>query len=168
MNKYYQPIQQRYETHSNSITRSVSVELQTTGIHLLLTEPGRSLLAINVTTGQSSLTTGRIAAAHGRFGGIRQVAPVCTLPRASLAHPSPNPKRHLDRFSCFFCTAHGRESPYFTTGRPFPPLKLPLPMGDLDPHLISGSLGPPKSSTHAAPRSVQPFFIAHYCDRQTE
>jgi len=31
------------------------------------------------TGGQSNLVTGRIAAAHGRFSGIRQVAPVCTL-----------------------------------------------------------------------------------------
>ena len=38
------------------------------------------------------------------------------------AHPSPNPKLRLDRFSRF-CTAHGRESLYFTTSRFFP-LKL--------------------------------------------
>ena len=49
------------------------------------------------------------------------------------AHPSPNPKRHLDR-SSRFCTAHGRASLYFTMGRSFPS-KLPLPVGDLDPHL---------------------------------
>jgi len=30
------------------------------------------------TIGQSNLTIGRIATAHGRFSGIRQVAPVCT------------------------------------------------------------------------------------------
>jgi len=30
------------------------------------------------TSGQSNLTAGRIAAAHGQFNGIRQMAPVCT------------------------------------------------------------------------------------------
>jgi len=40
------------------------------------------------------------------------------------AHTSPNPKWHRDWFSRFY-TAHGRELLYFTTGRPFPPLKLP-------------------------------------------
>jgi len=35
------------------------------------------------------------------------------------AHPSPQPKRQIDRFSCF-CTAHDRKSLYFTMGNPFP------------------------------------------------
>ena len=43
---------------------------------------------------------------------------------------------------------------------PFPS-KLLLPMGDLDPHLIHGSLGPPKSSTQTASQLVQPFCRAH-------
>jgi len=42
--------------------------------------------------------------------------------------------------------------------RTFAPSKLPLPMGDLDPHLIHGSLGPPVSSTQTASRSLQPFL----------
>ena len=33
-------------------------------------------------------------------------------------HPTQHPKLHFDRFSRF-CTAHGRESLYFTMGRPF-------------------------------------------------
>jgi len=33
---------------------------------------------IIITSGQSNLTKGRIAAAHGRFYRIRQVAPICT------------------------------------------------------------------------------------------
>jgi len=32
-----------------------------------------------VTSGQSNLTKDRIAAAHGRFNRIHQVAPICTL-----------------------------------------------------------------------------------------
>jgi len=81
------------------------------------------------TIGQSNLTRGRIAAAHGRFNGIRQKKRARVYPHQiilSCAHPSPNPKRHLDRFSRF-CTAYGSESLYFTTGRPFFPLKLPHP-----------------------------------------
>jgi len=35
-----------------------------------------------------------------------------------------------------FCTADGREYPYFTMGAPLFPLKLPLPMEDLSTHLI--------------------------------
>jgi len=42
-------------------------------------------------------------------------------------HPSPNPKRHLDRFSRF-CTARGRESLWYaTTGRAFTPCNFPFP-----------------------------------------
>jgi len=35
------------------------------------------------------------------------------------AHPSPQPKWQIDRFSCF-CTAYGRKSLYFTMGGPSP------------------------------------------------
>ena len=62
------------------------------------------------------------------------------------AHASPQPKWHLDRFS-HSCTVHRRVSLYFTMGCPFPS-KLSISMagtrahlmGDLDPHLIHGSL----------------------------
>jgi len=45
----------------------------------------------------------------------------------------------------------------FTMGRPFP-LKIAPSYGDLDPHLIHGSLDPPESTSCTASRSVQPFF----------
>jgi len=80
--------------------------------------------------------------------------PSNTIP---TAHPSPQPKRLLDWFNRFCTDDHG-VSLYFTMGRPFPPSKLSFPMGDLDPHLIHGSLGPPEFSTQTAPRSVQPFL----------
>jgi len=35
---------------------------------------------------------------------------------------------------------------------PFPPPNCPFPWGNLNPHLIHGSLGPPKSSTQTASR----------------
>jgi len=40
------------------------------------------------TSGQSNLITGRIAAAHGQFNGIRQVAPVCTPPNICFLGPT--------------------------------------------------------------------------------
>ena len=46
--------------------------------------------------------------------------------------------------------------PILYNGRSFPP-KLPLLMGDLDPHLTHGSLGPHESSAQMASRSVQQF-----------
>jgi len=51
--------------------------------------------------------------------------------------------------------ARGRYTLYFT---PPIPSKLPLLMGELDPHLIHGSLDPPESTTQRASRSVQPFM----------
>jgi len=71
-----------------------------------------------------------------------------------LAHPSPQPKQHLEQFSRF-CTAQGRESLYFTMAFP---LKLPLPIGDLNPHLTHDSVDPRESSTQMASQSVQPFL----------
>jgi len=72
-------------------------------------------------------------------------------------HLTPQLKRHPYRFSRL-CTDVRRVSLYFTMGRPFSPKNLPLPMGDLDPHLIHGSPGPPKSSTQTAAQLVQPFL----------
>jgi len=59
-----------------------------------------------------------------------------------------------------FCTDDHRVSLYFTMGCLFPPpkKKLPLPIGDLDSHVIHGSLGSLESSTQTAPRSVQLFL----------
>ena len=70
-----------------------------------------------------------------------------------------------------FCTAHGRDLWYFTMGRRFLQLKLSIPIGDLDPNLIHGSLGPPESSTHTASQSVEPFLqgsLVQQTDRQTD
>jgi len=51
------------------------------------------------------------------------------------------------------------------------PSKLPLPMGDLDPHLTRGFLGPPESSTQTESWSVQPFLqssLVWQTDRPTD
>jgi len=53
--------------------------------------------------------------------------------------------------------------PILDNGPTFPPpSKLFIPMGDLDAHPIHGCLGPPKSTTQTASRSVQHFCRAHY------
>jgi len=65
------------------------------------------------------LITDRIAAAHGRFTGIRQVATVWTplmlpsfhqSPKPKRLHSSSQPKRHHDRFSRF-CRAYYCDRP---------------------------------------------------------
>ena len=71
-------------------------------------------------------------------------------------HPSPQPKWHLNRLS-YLCTAHCRVSSRMP-GHVFFPKNYPFAWGDLDTHLIHGSLGPLKYSTQMAPRSVQPFL----------
>jgi len=79
------------------------------------------------------------------------------LIHGSRAHPSPQPKRHLDQFSRF-CTDDRSVSLYFAMERHFLHWKFPLPTGNLDPHLIHGSLGSAESSTQKASWSVQPFL----------
>jgi len=89
--------------------------------------------------------------AHWRSAHWRQLANTIE-PVLPSAHPSPQTKRQIDRFS-HFCTAHGTASLYFTTGRP---QNCPFPSGiwTRRPHLIHGSLGAPESSTETAPGSV--------------
>jgi len=74
---------------------------------------------VTITSGQSNLTTGRIAAAQRRFNGIRQVAPVCTSPNP-WAHPIPNIPNGISIDSADFARLMA-ESPYFTIGHPFSP-----------------------------------------------
>jgi len=55
-----------------------------------------------------------------------------------------------------FLHSSRQKVPILYNGRPFPP-KLPLPMGDLDPHLTHDSLGPSEPTTQTASWSAQPF-----------
>ena len=43
-------------------------------------------------------------------------------------------------------------------GHVLSPKNCTFAWGDLEPHLINGSLGPPASKSQTAPRLVQPFF----------
>ena len=47
------------------------------------------------------------------------------------------------------------------------PSQLPLPMGDLDAHLIHGSLGPPSLQPKRYLDRLSRFCRAHYSDRPT-
>jgi len=89
----------------------------------------------------------KIAPSHGDLDPIQH---------DSLAHPSPQTKRHLHRFSCF-CTDDRRVSLHFTTERPLPSQNCPFPSGDLDPHL-TWFRGPTRVLKQKASRSVQPFL----------
>jgi len=63
------------------------------------------------------------------------------------------------------------ECPYTLQRDALFPKKLPIPMGDLDPYLTQGSVGPPESSTQTASRSVHLFFFAgltSVTDRQAD
>jgi len=113
------------------------------------------------TSGQSNLTTGRIADAHGRFNGIRQVAPLCTPPNTCFLGPTrvqmPN---GISIGSAVFeqLTADSR----CTLQRPFP-LKLPFPTGDLTTIHVPWAHPGPQPKRHLDRFSR--FCRAHYCDR---
>jgi len=66
------------------------------------------------------------------------------------AHLSLQPKRQMDRFSRF-STAHDRKCLYFTMG----PLSTRIALLDLH---LTRFLGPMRTKTQTAPRSVQPFL----------
>jgi len=96
-------------------------------------------------------------AAHSELYGrcavncVKTGEPILTIytsdvfPRKDVTYGETRHRRidRQDRFTRFY-TAHGRASLYFRMDRSF---SLPLPMGDLNPHLIHDSLGPPESST---------------------
>jgi len=123
-----------------------------------------------ITSGESNLTQGRIAAADGRFNRIRQTASTCPPMMAHwrhlantievvlpLAHLSLLPERQIDRLS-HFCTVYVRVSSGML-GMPFPSsLGSPLPMGGSVPPSNTWFLQPLDSTFQMASRSVQPFL----------
>ena len=72
------------------------------------------------------------------------------------AHPSPQSKRQIDRFSSS-CSAHGRMSLYTYNGFFFP-TKLPIQWGSGLPS-NTWFTGPTESSTQTASQSVQPLLL---------
>jgi len=86
------------------------------------------------------------------------------------AHPSPHPKQLLDWFSIFLHSSR-QEVAILYNGPPLPPpLKIVPCMGDLNPHLMHGSLGPTESTSQMASRWVQLFLQSSrswHTNRQT-
>jgi len=74
-----------------------------------------------------------------------------TIKSLSVVHASPQPKRHLDRFSRVF-TDDCVVSLYFTMVCLFPLKIAPSHVGTWrhGPDVIHGSLGPPQSGTQMA------------------
>jgi len=73
--------------------------------------------------------------------------------------------------SAAFAPTHSRELLYFTMSHPFSVLKLLIPMGDLDRHLIHSSFSQPDFSTQTASQLVQPFWqgsLLWQIDRPTD
>jgi len=83
-------------------------------------------------------------------------------------HPSPQIKQHLYPFSRLN-TDNSRMYLYLTMEGPFFPKNLSFPMGDLNPHVIHGPLGPPKSSTQNGISIGSAVFagLTSVTDRQT-
>jgi len=84
---------------------------------------------------------------HGRRGGV--AVGVSAAFETERAHPTHNPSG-ISIGSAVFAEMAAKCPYTFGMGRPFPASELPLPMGDLDPHLIHGYLDPPESSTQMA------------------
>jgi len=93
-----------------------------------------------------------IAPLHGDVRPIKYMLP--------WAHPSPQPKRHLDWFSPFLHRPRQSVTILYN-GLPLSPVKITPSHGDLDLYLIHGSLGPPESSTQTASGLVGRFCRAH-------
>ena len=92
------------------------------------------------------MTLGRIAAAHGRFSRIRQLALVCThqsqIQNASLGPAESTSQMQSHRFNRF--CAHGRSQRVHIlyNGPPFSSSTLPIRMVDLDLPSKTWFLGP--------------------------
>jgi len=122
-----------------------------------------------ITSGQSNLKTGRMAAAHGWFNGIRQVAPVWASPNNAFLGPAESSTQTASWSVQPFLHRLPQSVPIFYNGPSVSPLKIAHSHGDLDSHLIYGSLGPPKSSTQMASWSWQTDRLTkRLTDRQTD
>ena len=103
----------------------------------------------SITSGQSDLTKGRITAAHGRLIRICQPRhPSRRWMHSSHAGDNANTAPEVDER---ICRCEG-----WQVRRHVP--SLPLHMERSGPHLIHGSLGPPKFINQTASWSVQPFL----------
>ena len=112
------------------------------------------------------MTTGRIAAAHGQFNGIHQMAPVCFPINTCFLGPTrvqiPN---GISIASVDFAQLT-TERPYFKMGR-FS-LKIPRSHGGSGPPAKSNPWAQPSPQSKGHLDRFSSFCRAHYCDRQTD
>ena len=104
------------------------------------------------------MTKGRIAAARGRFSGICQVAPMCTLPNVCFLRFIQSKLQMASRLLQPFLHRSWQKILIFYSGPPFSPTNCPFALGDLDPLLIHVSLVPAESTSQTTCRLVQPFL----------
>jgi len=103
-----------------------------------------------ITSSQSNLTQGRIAAAHERFSHIRQVVPMCT--------PSSPPQSASAPYWCCSLVSRFEYIDRRTSlGTATYPSKLPFMCGDLNP-VWYVSLGTPESTSKMTSQLVEPFL----------
>jgi len=87
-----------------------------------------------------------------------------------LPHPSPQPKRQIDRF-IRYCTARGRKSLYFTMGVPFPKIAGPFSWVTAEcPYTLQWDAPPPLKIAHSIMPAlcslcncVLSFFLSVLC-----
>jgi len=107
-----------------------------------------------ITSGQSNLITGRIAAAHGRFSGIRQVAPVRNPPNICFLGPTRVQIPNCISIGSAVFSQLTAERNYFIMDRLFP-LKIALSYaGDPESH----SFGSSEPATQTTSRLVLSFL----------
>jgi len=120
------------------------------------------------TSGQTNLTKGYIAATHGQFNGIRQVAPV--WPSLNICFPGPIQVQIANGISigsAVFAQLTA-VSPYtlqWTTLSP--PQNCPFPWG-IWPPSNTGFLGPIQAHNPNGISIGSAVFAPHYCERQTD
>jgi len=89
-----------------------------------------------------------------------------------LTHDSLGPSESTTQTECRsvqpFLHRRPQSVPKLYNGTPLSRSKLPLPMGDLDSHLMCGSLAHPSPQPKRHLDRFSCFCRAHYCDRPTD
>ena len=92
-------------------------------------------------------------------------------PHGSLDPPDLAASQTASRSVQLFLHSSQQSVHILNNGPPLSPEDCPLRKGDLEPHLIHGSLGSPESTSWTAPQSVQPLLQGSRSwptDRQTD
>jgi len=113
---------------------------------------------ILITSGQSNLTTGHIAIAHGRFHGICQMAPVFTTTKTCFLLPTRVQSQTTSWSVQPFLHSSRQRVAILYNGPPVLPLKLPVSTDESGLPSNTWFLGPSHISTQTASQLVQLFL----------